>query len=252
MKRVIQYTGLALIVGLLCFFIFKPDKTVNEIKTREIVSDTSRTINENQLTKNLYEVAEAPKDFKILSMEEEIIIDDPSYVAEEDLEGNPLLHGYGNQITATIDTPINLLTGEDLWLYRPNLLDKVKQEQGISILPIESIVEINDELLGDLTIGDSLVFTMPNGDEQQIIISNINEINDKVTSWDLQNTQRQDIGRITQISDLTEGSFITDNKDEYHLRTVNNKGWITSKSQLISNNDNAVKRNSEAFSELFK
>ncbi|PSV37145.1 hypothetical protein C9J44_07940 [Photobacterium sp. GB-27] len=252
MKRVIQYTGLALIVGLLCVFIFKPDKTTNEIKTPEIVSDTSRTINKNQLTKNLYEVAEAPKDFKILSMEEEIIIDDPSYVAEEDLEGNPQLHSYDHQVATTIDTPINLLTGEDLWLYRPNLLDKVKQEQGISILPIESIVEINDELLSILTIGDSLVFTMPNGAEQQIIVSKINTISDKVTSWDLQNTQRQDIGKITQINNLTEGSFITDNKDEYHLRTVNNKGWITSKSQLMSNNDNAVKRNSEAFSELLK
>ncbi|WP_236689256.1 hypothetical protein [Photobacterium angustum] len=120
------------------------------------------------------------------------------------------------------------------------------------MLPIESIVEINNELLSDLTIGDSLVFTMPNGAEQQIIISKINKISDKVTSWDLQNTQRQDIGKITQISNLTEGSFITDNKDEYHLRTVNNKGWITSKSQLMSNNDNAVKRNSEAFSELLK
>ncbi|PQJ66931.1 hypothetical protein [Photobacterium angustum] len=252
MKRVIQYTGLALIIGLLCVFLFKPDKAAEEMHTPERVKETSHTINAKKLAKNFDEVAEEPKNFKTLSIEEEITIDDPSYVAEEDLEGNPQLNRYGHQVAATIDTPINLLTGEDLWLYRPNLLDKVKQEQGIAMLPIESIVEINDELLSDLTIGDSLVFTMPNGGEQQIIVSKINTISDKVTSWDLQNTQRQDIGKITQISNLTEGSFITDNKDEYHLRTVNNKGWITSKSQLMSNNDNAVKRNSEAFSELLK
>ncbi|EAR53354.1 hypothetical protein SKA34_14015 [Photobacterium sp. SKA34] len=252
MKRVIQYTGLALIIVLLCVFLFKPDKAANEIQIPEILKETSHAIDEKKLAEKLDEVAEVPKDFKTLSIEEEITIDDPSYVAEEDLEGNPQLHRYGHQIAATIDTPINLLTGEDLWLYRPNLLDKVKQEQGISLLPIESIVEMNDELLSDLAIGDSLVFTMPDGVEQQIIVSKIKKISDKVTSWDLQNTQRKDIGKITQISNLTEGSFITDSKDEYHLRTVNNKGWITSKSQLMSNNDNAVKRNSEAFSELLE
>ncbi|KJG19142.1 hypothetical protein [Photobacterium angustum] len=252
MKRVIQYTGLVLIIGLLCIFLFKPDKAVNTIQSSEIVKVTSRTIDEKKLVQNPNEVAKAPQNFNRLRLEEEITIDDPSYVAEEDLEGNPQLHSYGHQVPTTIDTPINLLTGEDLWLYRPYLLDKVKQEQGISMLPIDSIVEINNELLSDLTIGDSLIFTMPNGAEQQIIISKINIISDKVTSWDLQNTQRQDIGKITQISNLTEGSFITDSKDEYHLRTVNNKGWITSKSQLMSNNDNAVKRNSEAFSELLK
>ena len=252
MKRVLQYTGLVLIIGLLCIFLFKPDKAVNTIQSSEIVKDTSRAIDEKKLAQNPNEVAKAPKNFNRLSLEEEITIDDPSYIAEEDLEGNPQLHSYDHQVATTIDTPINLLTGEDLWLYRPYLLDKVKQEQGISMLPIESIVEINNELLSDLTIGDSLVFTMPNGAEQQIIISKINIISDKVTSWDLQNTQRQDIGKITQISNLTEGSFITDSKDEYHLRTVNNKGWITSKSQLMSNNDNAVKRNSEPFSELLK
>lgn len=252
MKRVIQYTGLALIIGLLCVFMFKPDKATNIIQASDIAKDTRPTIDEKILIHNLSEVAEVPKDFKILSLEEELTINDPTYVAEEHLEGNPRLHSDNHQITTSVDTPINLLTGEDLWLYRPNLLDKVKQEQGISMLPIESIVEINDELLSDLTIGDSLVFTMPNGAEQQIIVSKINKISDKVTSWDLQNTQRQDIGKITQISNLTEGSFITDSKNEYHLRTVNNKGWITSKSQLMSNNDNAVKRNSEAFSELLK
>ncbi|MCG3863466.1 MULTISPECIES: hypothetical protein [unclassified Photobacterium] len=252
MKRVIQYTGLALIIGLLCVFMFKPDKATNIIQAPKIVKDTPPAIDEKILIHNLGEVAEVPKGFKILSLEEELMINDPTYVAEEHLEGNPLLHSDNHQITTSIDTPINLLTGEDLWLYRPYLLDKVKQEQGISMLPIESIVEINNELLSDLTIGDSLVFTMPNGVEQQIIVSKINKISDKVTSWDLQNTQRQDIGKITQISNLTEGSFITDNKDEYHLRTVNNKGWITSKSQLMSNNDNTVKRNSEAFSELLK
>ncbi len=50
--------------------------------------------------------------------------------------------------------------------------------------------------------------------------------------WELQNTQRQDIGKITQIKAITEGSFITDDKQEYHLRTIKNKGWIASKDQV--------------------
>ncbi|PHZ58748.1 hypothetical protein CRG86_013365 [Photobacterium leiognathi] len=199
------------------------------------------------------EIAEKPANFALLISEEIVNTEDERYVAEEDIEGNPLLHGYrGYQASQPIIAEINLLTGEDLWHYKPNLLDKVKKEQGIPMLPIESIVEINDELLTDLQVGDSLVFTMPNGAEQQIVIAKINKISDKVTAWDLQNTQRQDIGKITQINDLTEGSFITDSKDEYHLRTVKNKGWLTSKKQLISNNNEAVNRNSEAYSDLIE
>ncbi|GAA04116.1 putative uncharacterized protein [Photobacterium leiognathi subsp. mandapamensis svers.1.1.] len=199
------------------------------------------------------EIAERPANFALLISEEIVNTEDERYVAEEDIEGNPLLHGNRSyQASQPIIAEINLLTGEDLWHYKPNLLDKVKKEQGIPMLPLESIVEINDELLTDLKVGDSLVFTMPNGAEQQIVIAKINKISDKVTAWDLQNTQRQDIGKITQISDLTEGSFITDSKDEYHLRTVKNKGWLTSKKQLISNNNEAVNRNSEAYSDLIE
>ncbi|PSV03070.1 hypothetical protein C0W80_02550 [Photobacterium leiognathi subsp. mandapamensis] len=199
------------------------------------------------------EIAEKPANFALLISEEIVNTEDERYVAEEDIEGNPLLHGNrGYQASQPIIAEINLLTGEDLWHYKPNLLDKVKKEQGIPTLPIDSIVEINDELLTDLKVGDSLVFTMPNGAEQQIVIAKINKISDKVTAWDLQNTQRQDIGKITQINDLTEGSFITDSKDEYHLRTVKNKGWLTSKKQLISNNNEAVNRNSEAYSDLIE
>ncbi|MCG3887165.1 hypothetical protein I3271_21025 [Photobacterium leiognathi] len=199
------------------------------------------------------EIAEKPANFALLISEEIVNTEDERYVAEEDIEGNPLLHGNRSyQASQPIIAEINLLTGEDLWHYKPNLLDKVKKEQGIPMLPLESIVEINDELLTDLKVGDSLVFTMPNGAEQQIVIAKINKISDKVTAWDLQNTQRQDIGKITQINDLTEGSFITDSKDEYHLRTVKNKGWLTSKKQLISNNNEAVNRNSEAYSDLIE
>ncbi|WP_434137563.1 hypothetical protein [Photobacterium leiognathi] len=199
------------------------------------------------------EIAEKPANFALLISEEIVNTEDARYVAEEDIEGNPLLHGNRSyQASQPIIAEINLLTGEDLWHYKPNLLDKVKKEQGIPMLPLESIVEINDELLTDLKVGDSLVFTMPNGAEQQIVIVKINKISDKVTAWDLQNTQRQDIGKITQINELTEGSFITDSKDEYHLRTVKNKGWLTSKKQLIGNNNEAVNRNSEAYSDLIE
>nr|WP_318520610.1 hypothetical protein [Photobacterium leiognathi] len=214
---------------------------VENIKQPEPVETTSN------------DVTEKPTNFALLISEEIVNTEDERYVAEEDIEGNPLLHGNRSyQASQPIIAEINLLTGEDLWHYKPNLLDKVKKEQGIPMLPLESIVEINDELLTDLKVGDSLVFTMPNGAEQQIVIAKINKISDKVTAWDLQNTQRQDIGKITQINDLTEGSFITDSKDEYHLRTVKNKGWLTSKKQLISNNNEAVNRNSEAYSDLIE
>ncbi|MBP2700297.1 hypothetical protein E5A76_17695 [Photobacterium sp. CAIM 1937] len=219
----------------------QPPKVANKVEKPSTVDAISE------------DVAEKTANFESLISDEIVNTEDERYVAEEDIEGNPLLHGNrGYHASQPIITEINLLTGEDLWHYKPNLLDKVKKEQGIPMLPIESIVEINDELLTDLKVGDSLVFTMPNGAEQQIVIAKINKISDKVTAWDLQNTQRQDIGKITQINDLTEGSFITDSKDEYHLRTVKNKGWLTSKKQLISNNNEAVYRNSEAYSDLIK
>ncbi|WP_318481086.1 hypothetical protein [Photobacterium leiognathi] len=250
MKRVIQYSCLALIIGLLCVFMFKPTKEMNETESLEMVENIKQPEPVETISD---EIAEKPANFALLISEEIVNTEDERYVAEEDIEGNPLLHGNRSyQASQPIIAEINLLTGEDLWHYKPNLLDKVKKEQGIPRLPIESIVEINDELLTDLQVGDSLVFTMPNGAEQQIVIAKINKISDKVTAWDLQNTQRQDIGKITQINDLTEGSFITDSKDEYHLRTVKNKGWLTSKKQLISNNNEAVNRNSEAYSDLIE
>ncbi|WP_419237582.1 hypothetical protein ACN08P_07780 [Photobacterium leiognathi subsp. mandapamensis] len=250
MKRVIQYSCLALIIGLLCVFMFKPTKEMNATEPLEMVENIKQPEPVETISD---EIAEKPANFALLISEEIVNTEDERYVAEEDIEGNPLLHGNrGYQASQPIIAEINLLTGEDLWHYKPNLLDKVKKEQGIPMLPIESIVEINDELLTDLQVGDSLVFTMPNGAEQQIVIAKINKISDKVTAWDLQNTQRQDIGKITQINDLTEGSFITDSKDEYHLRTVKNKGWLTSKKQLISNNNEAVNRNSEAYSDLIE
>ncbi|WP_318477239.1 hypothetical protein [Photobacterium leiognathi] len=250
MKRVIQYSCLALIIGLLCVFMFKPTQEMNATESLEMVENIKQSEPVETISD---EIAEKPANFALLISEEIVNTEDERYVAEEDIEGNPLLHGYrGYQASQPIIAEINLLTGEDLWHYKPNLLDKVKKEQGIPMLPIESIVEINDELLTDLQVGDSLVFTMPNGAEQQIVIAKINKISDKVTAWDLQNTQRQDIGKITQINDLTEGSFITDSKDEYHLRTVKNKGWLTSKKQLISNNNEAVNRNSEAYSDLIE
>lgn len=250
MKRVIQYSCLALIIGLLCVFMFKPTKEMNATESLEMVENIKQPEPVETISD---EIAERPANFALLISEEIVNTEDERYVAEEDIEGNPLLHGNRSyQVSQPIIAEINLLTGEDLWHYNPNLLDKVKKEQGIPMLPIESIVEINDELLTDLKVGDSLVFTMPNGAEQQIVVAKINKISDKVTAWDLQNTQRQDIGKITQINDLTEGSFITDSKDEYHLRTVKNKGWLTSKKQLISNNNKAVNRNSEAYSDLIE
>ncbi len=250
MKRVTQYFSLALFIGLLCIFMFKPTKEMNATQPPKVANKVEKPSTVDAISGD---VAEKPANFESLISDEIVNTEDERYVAEEDIEGNPPLHGNrGYHASQPIITEINLLTGEDLWHYKPNLLDKVKKEQGIPMLPIESIVEINDELLTDLKVGDSLVFTMPNGAEQQIVIAKINKISDKVTAWDLQNTQRQDIGKITQINDLTEGSFITDSKDEYHLRTVKNKGWLTSKKQLISNNNEAVYRNSEAYSDLIK
>lgn len=150
-----------------------------------------------------------------------------------------------------IDSNINLLTGSDLWKYRPALKQHIEQQQQILLTNDYSAMQVDDDLLKQLIVGDSLIIALPNKGTQQIIISAIQKKKNNVVIWELQNTQRQNIGKITQIKAIMEGSFITDNKQEYHLRTIKNKGWIASKEQLVSNNNQAVKENKHPFSERF-
>ncbi|SMY33055.1 hypothetical protein [Photobacterium andalusiense] len=150
-----------------------------------------------------------------------------------------------------IDSNINLLTGSDLWKYRPTLKLHIEREQQILLTNDYSAMQVDDDLLKQLVVGDSLIVSLPNKGTQQIIISAIQKNKNNVVVWELQNTQRQNIGKITQIKAITEGSFITDSKQEYHLRTVNNKGWIASKEQLVNNNNQAIKKNKQPFSKRF-
>ncbi|SMY15502.1 hypothetical protein [Photobacterium aquimaris] len=150
-----------------------------------------------------------------------------------------------------IESNINLLTGSDLWKYRPTLKQHIEQEQQIQLTNDYSAMQVDDDLLKQLIVGDSLIVSLPNKGTQQIIISAIQKKKNNVVIWELQNTQRQNIGKITQVKAITEGSFITDSKQEYHLRTVNNKGWIASKEQLVNNNNQAIKENKQPFSERF-
>ncbi|WP_163923716.1 hypothetical protein [Photobacterium sp. Alg240-V54] len=151
----------------------------------------------------------------------------------------------------SINSNINLLTGSDLWKYRPALKQHIEQQQQILLTNDYSAMQVDDDLLKQLIVGDSLIVALPNKGTQQIIISAIQKKKNNVVIWELQNTQRQNIGKITQIKAITEGSFITDSKQEYHLRTVKNKGWIASKEQLVGNNNQAVKENKQPFSARF-
>ncbi|KJF91400.1 hypothetical protein [Photobacterium leiognathi] len=249
MKKIAQCTGIIFIVGLFYVYLFQPNKDV-------YISPSFNKVESNMNTTSLDitsgEVAEIPYNFKQMIRDETPSNNFDIYVAEDNIEGNPQLHGIYQPLPKTSLVNINLRTGEELWHYRPNLLNDVIKVQGVTVLPKESIVEFNEFLLTDLKIGDSLFLTLPSGLEQQIVIAKIDIITDKVTAWDLQNTQQQHIGKITKIDYLTEGSFITDNNEEYHLRTVNLKGWITTKNHLISNNNEAVKNNSNAFLHLIE
>ncbi|OBU32129.1 hypothetical protein [Photobacterium kishitanii] len=150
-----------------------------------------------------------------------------------------------------IDSNINLLTGSDLWIYLPNLKEQIELEQQIFLPSDSTIIQVDTTLLKQLAIGDSLILSLPDKGKQQIIIASIQRKKNDIVVWELQNTQRQDIGKITQIKAITEGSFITDDKQEYHLRTIKNKGWIASKDQLIDNNNQAINKNRQQFSEKF-
>ncbi len=85
---------------------------------------------------------------------------------------------------------------------------------------IPLIIQVDTTLLKQLAIDDSLILSLPDKGKQQIIIASIQRKKNDIVVWELQNTQRQDIGKITQIKAITEGSFITDDKQEYHLRTI--------------------------------
>jgi len=248
MRRVFHYTAFIIFLGSLFMFFFhhKEDATHHLIKIGLKKSENDRYKKEDN------EIAEAPQHVALMQSLLEPNKNKDQYVSESNIEGNPLITGVNYYNTVDHDIVENLLTGEDLWRFKPNLLDTVKKEQGISMLPIGSIIEIDNKLLTNLKIGDSLLFLMPNGAKQQIVISHINYINDNVTSWDLQNSQHINIGKITKIGKLTEGSFITDSKNEFHLRILNNRGWLTTKEQLIRNNEEAVKRTSENYTDLIE
>ncbi len=119
MKRVIQYSCLSLIIGLLCVFMFKPTKEMNATESLEMVENIKQPESVETISD---EIAEKPANFALLISEEIVNTEDERYVTEEDIEGNLFLHGNQSyQASQPIITEINLLTGEDLWHYKPNL-----------------------------------------------------------------------------------------------------------------------------------
>ena len=204
-----------------------------------------------------HEVAPIPENFDVLSKRDKEITNAPVtdeqhlFVAQPQHYDEPLIPVMSGGNSPPINSNINLLTGSDLWVYRPNLKEEVELEQQLSLANDATVMQMDDALLNQLVLGDSLILSLPNKGTQQIVIASIQREKNDVTIWGLQNSQRQDIGKITQIREIKEGSFITDDKQEYHLRTVKNKGWIASKDQLIDNNNQAITNNKQPFSEQF-
>lgn len=221
----------------------------------KIITDDPATITSSNIE---HEVAPIPENFEVLSIiDKEItnaLISDKQnlLVAQPHHYDEPLIPAMsGGNSPSIINSNINLLTGSDLWVYRPHLKEEVELEQQLSLDNDATVMQMDDALLNQLVLGDSLILSLPNKGTQQIVIASIKRDKNDVIIWGLQNSQRQDIGKITQIREIKEGSFITDDKQEYHLRTVKNKGWIASKDQLINNNNQAITDNKQPFSEQF-
>ncbi|MCD9475149.1 hypothetical protein [Photobacterium phosphoreum] len=204
-----------------------------------------------------HEIAPIPENFDVLSKIDKEITNAPIpdeqhiFVAQPHHYDEPLMPVMSIGNSPTINSNINLLTGSNLWVYRPHLKEEVELEQQLSLANDATVMQMDDALLNQLVLGDSLILSLPNKGTQQIVIASIQREKNDVIIWGLQNSQRQDIGKITQIREIKEGSFITDDKQEYHLRTVKNKGWIASKDQLIDNNNQAITNNKQPFSEQF-
>lgn len=203
-----------------------------------------------------HDVVPIPENFDVLIVEDKEIVTLQIAEQQELLAVQP--HHYDEEVLLinshnllTINENINLLTGSDLWVYKPHLKEDIEREQQLSLPDESTAMQVDDALLNQLVLGDSLMLSLPNKDTQQVIIASIQREKNDVIIWGLQNSQRQDIGKITQIREIKEGSFITDDKQEYHLRTIKNKGWIASKEQLIDNNNQAITNNKQPFSEQF-
>lgn len=216
-----------------------PSQDKNALITQQLMAEPTVMEEHNQ---DSNDIAPPPDNLEFLITEQEAPLAD-RFVKEADADS--ALYRSTTSLAANYD--INLLTGSDLWLYAPRLKSLVESEQEIFFEEDTNFMLVDDNLLSTLAVGDSLLISLPNASEQQIVIGSIQKKGENITEWGLHNSQRQAIGKITQINNITEGSFISDRQEEYHLRTVNNKGWIANKNQLIKNNNQAVKRNEQPF-----
>ncbi|WP_297483724.1 hypothetical protein [uncultured Photobacterium sp.] len=195
-----------------------------------------------------HDIVPMPENFDVLIAEDkEIVVEQQELLALQPHHYDEEIPVINGRNSPTINENINLLIGSDLWVYKPYLKEDIEREQQLSLPNDTTAMQVDDAVLNQLVLGDSLMLSLPNKGTQQVIIASIQREKNDVTIWELQNSQRQNIGKITQIKEIKEGSFITDDKQEYHLRTVRNKGWIASKKQLIKNNNQSVTNNKKPF-----
>lgn len=245
-----RYLILIIVIGIISYYANRHWQQAS----LNITSSDPVTIMSNSIEPDI-EIAPEPDNFDILITKDQEIITrqiaeqqkllatQPHHIEEE----IPII----NESNSPTINNINLLTGSDLWVYNPDLKKAIEQEQQLSLPNDATAMQVDDGLLNQLVLGDSLILSLPNNGTQQVIIASIQKKKNDVIIWGLQNSQRQDIGKITQIKEIKEGNFITDDKQEYHLRTVRNKGWIASKEQLIKNNNQSITNNQKPFVDRF-
>lgn len=109
-----------------------------------------------------HEIAPIPENFDVLSKIDKEITNAPIpdeqhiFVAQPHHYDEPLIPVMNDDNSPTINSNINLLTGSDLWVYRPHLKEEVELEQQLSLANDATVMQMDDALLNQLVLGDSL------------------------------------------------------------------------------------------------
>lgn len=156
---------------------------------------------------------------------------------DENMDDSQSVENRANQQNTTEESNIDEGRHLNIQLWNPNkfaknVYDAYDQHNNLSA---EYFIDFDEAALKEIGKGDSFNLSLVEGNNLEVIVKEVEALFNDAVNYELTDASGNQRGSITQMDNLVEAIFISNQNQKYILRVIGGVGWVASEEELINN-----------------